>query len=125
MDAQIIIETALIFLLGIIIGSRISAAWMRLTMRELFKDLGITDEQLREVLRRNGVDIEEPTRPEVEVRIERHQGVLFAYRCDTEEFLGQGSSQGDLVASITRRLQGVRLVIREENGADLLQKNNA
>lgn len=124
MEAQTIIETLIIFALGLWIGSRVSAAWMRLTMRELFKDLGITDEQLREVLRRNGVDIEEPTRPEVEVRIERHQGVLFAYRCDTQEFLGQGSSQVDLVASITRRLQGVRLVIREENGADLLQKSH-
>ncbi len=95
-------------------------------MRELFKDLGITDQQLRDVLRKHGVEVEveEPAAPSktLEIRIEKHQGVLFAYRCDTQEFLGQGNDQEALITSIKNRIRDVRLVISEQNGAELLQK---
>ena len=92
------------------------------------KDLDIKPEQLKAVMLRHGIDPnvieEEPAEPAktLEIRIEKHQGVLFAYRCDTEEFLGQGNDQEALITSIKNRIRDVRLVISEQNGAELLQK---
>jgi hypothetical protein len=50
--------------------------------------------------------------------------VLYAYRKDDQQFLGQGTDREGLIASVTKRLQGVRLKISDQDGADLLQKNN-
>jgi hypothetical protein len=61
----------------------------------------------------------------VEVTIEQHQGVLYAYRKADSQFLGQGTDRDTLVSSITNRLQGVRLKISDSDGADLLQKRNS
>ena len=122
----------IIFLLGLIVGyvlgSKIMSLWMRISFRELMRELDIKPEQLKAVMLRHGIDPnvinEEPAQPSktLEIRIEKHQGVLFAYRCDTEEFLGQGNDQEALITSIKNRIRDVRLVISEQNGAELLQK---
>jgi uncharacterized protein YneF (UPF0154 family) len=129
MDIQSFLEGLLIFILGVAIGGKLVSIWMRTVFAELIKELDITPEQLRAVMIRNGIDpasiTAEPPAAVLEIRVEKHQGVLFAYRTDTEEFLGQGANQDDLVKSIASRMRDVRLVISENNGAELLQKNNA
>jgi hypothetical protein len=60
----------------------------------------------------------------LEVTIEQHQGVLYAYRKDTKQFLGQGTDREGLIDSISKRMTDVRLIIDQQDGADLLQKNN-
>jgi hypothetical protein len=60
----------------------------------------------------------------LEVTIEQHQGVLYAYRKDNQQFLGQGTDRQGLVDSISKRMTDVRLIIDQQDGADLLQKNN-
>jgi hypothetical protein len=56
--------------------------------------------------------------------LEQHQGVLYAYRKDNSQFLGQGTDQAGLIDSISKRMTDVRLIIDQQDGADLLQKNN-
>ena len=129
MDIQSFLEGLLIFILGVAIGGKLVSIWMRISFAELIKELDITPEQLRAVMIRNGIDpatiTAETPKAVLEIRVEKHQGVLFAYRTDTQEFLGQGANQDDLVKSIASRMRDVRLVISENNGAELLQKNNA
>jgi hypothetical protein len=129
MDIQSFLEGLLIFILGVAVGGKLVSIWMRISFAELIKELDITPEQLRAVMIRNGIDpasiTAETPKAVLEIRVEKHQGVLFAYRTDTEEFLGQGANQDDLVKSIASRMRDVRLVISENNGAELLQKNNA
>jgi hypothetical protein len=60
----------------------------------------------------------------LEVTIEQHQGVLYAYRKDNKQFLGQGTDREGLIDSISKRMTDVRLIIDTADGADLLQKNN-
>jgi hypothetical protein len=60
----------------------------------------------------------------LEVTIEQHQGVLYAYRKDNQQFLGQGTDQQGLVDSISKRMTDVRLIIDTQDGADLLRKRN-
>lgn len=129
-----IIEFLIVFALGCWLGHKVSGFLMALSFREILKDLGVTDQQLKKLAEKNGIDLpekltEEPeetaTLTPIEIRIEQHQGVLYAYRLDNEQFLGQGTDREALINRLKDNLTNVRLIIAEEHGADLLQKNNS
>jgi hypothetical protein len=130
------IETAIIlviaFAAGWYAGSTVTAHLLALSFRQILNDLGVKNEQLRKLATDVGVelpDVNENTvdgveLTPVEVTIEQHQGVLYAYRKDNQQFLGQGTDQQTLIDSIARHMRDVRLIIDTADGADLLQKNN-
>ena len=130
------IETAIIlviaFAAGWYLGSTVTTHLLALSFRQILTDLGIKNEQLRKLATDVGVelpDVNDDTvdgveLTPVEVTIEQHQGVLYAYRKDNQQFLGQGTDQQGLIDSIARRMDNVRLIIDSADGADLLQKNN-
>jgi hypothetical protein len=124
-----IIALIIVFAFGWFIGSRVQFWLDQITFKHILEDLGISNRQLLGLINRDpqaapaaepGDDLER-----VEVSLERHQGVIYAYRKDTQQFLGQGTDQDTLISSISNRMTGVRLIINEADGADLLQKNNA
>lgn len=103
---------------------------MALSFREILKDLGVTEQQLRELAARNDLELpkkhsEEDTLTRIEVRIEEHNGCLYAYRLDNNQFLGQGTDRDQLLSRLKETLSNVKLIITEEHGAALLQKNNS
>jgi hypothetical protein len=124
------ITLIIVFAIGWFLGSRIQWFLDQITFKEILNDLGVTTKQLTNLIERadapavnqNAQDGDGLT--PVEVTLEQHQGVIFAYRKDTQQFLGQGVDQAELITSIKNRMQGVRLVIDHKDGAELLQKNN-
>jgi hypothetical protein len=124
------IALIIIFAFGWYIGSRVQFWLDQITFKHILDDLGVTSKQLTSlitqydlpVVNQNTADGDDLER--IEVTLERHQGVIYAYRKDDSQFLGQGTDQATLIQSITNRMQGVRLIIDYEDGADLLQKNN-
>jgi hypothetical protein len=60
----------------------------------------------------------------VEITLEQQGNQIFAYRKDDSTFLGQGNDKATLIDAIAHRMKDVRLVISEEDGADLLQKSH-
>lgn len=120
------------FALGWYIGSTVTTHLLALSFRQILQDLGVKNEQLKKLAEDVGVDVPDAAVNTVhgdldlvEVTIEQHQGVLYAYRKADSQFLGQGTDRDTLVNSITNRLQGVRLKISDSDGADLLQKRNS
>ena len=91
------------------------------TMRDrLLEDIKEQDPQAyREIMQK--IEQEEAL-PVIRLRLEQHQGILFAYREDDSSFVGQGSSQEDLIKSIAHRFKNVTV---EFTNGELLQKNNA
>lgn len=129
-----LIEFLIVFALGCVIGSAVRAYWMSLTFREILRDLGVTEQQLRQLAARNGIEMA-PELPRdsitgtvtvtpIEIRLEQHHGQIYAYRLDTDQFLGQGPDRDALIQRLTENLTNVRLIIAEEHGADLLQKRH-
>jgi len=130
------IETSILivlaFALGWRLGSWITQHLLALSFRQILQDLGIKNEQLLKLARDAGADIpalsasteQGDTLTPLEIVIEQHQGVLYAYRKDNKQFLGQGTDQTTLVDSISKRMTDVRLIIDSADGAELLQKNN-
>ena len=125
-----IIEFLIVFILGWWIGHKISGYWMALSFREILKDLGVTEQQLRKLAAKNDIPlpVENPrdsitgevTLTPMEIRIEEHQGILFAYRLDNDQFLGQGPDRDQLIERLKDNLTNVRLIVAEENGANLI-----
>ena len=60
----------------------------------------------------------------VEITLEQQGNQIFAYRKDDSTFLGQGNDKATLIDAIAHRMKDVRLVISEEDGAELLQKSH-
>lgn len=126
------IEFIVAFALGCWIGSAVSRAWMALSFREILKDLGVTDQQLRRLAEKNDIKLSpekprdsitgEVTLTPIEIRIEEHNGCLYAYRLDNGLFLGQGPDREQLIDRLKDNLTNVRLIISEDNGAGLINK---
>jgi hypothetical protein len=124
------IALIIIFAFGWYIGSRVQFWLDQITFKHILDDLGISNKQLTSLISTdelpavNQNTADGTTLTPLEVVIEQHQGVLYAYRKDNKQFLGQGTDQQTLVDSIARRMTDVRLIIDSQDGADLLQKNN-
>lgn len=125
------IETVLIVVVSFWLGNRWATAFHQKIFREILRELGITEQQLKDLMLRQqqqlaGLTPQEPTADltVVEVRLEQIGDVLYAYRKSDHQFLGQGADQDTLIARLTENLTPCRVVIYKEDGADLLQKNN-
>jgi hypothetical protein len=112
-------------------GMKLSGIWNQIVFRELLKDLGVTEQQMRKVVLDHGMtlkdpedDPEESTLETIEVKLEQHQGQIYAFRTDNDQFLGQGKDREDLVDHLAKNLVNVRLIIREENGAKLMTQES-
>lgn len=121
------IELFILFVVGVFLGYRLSTAIHVKMIKLMFTELGITEQDLRKVAERAGVDLpepaaEEPELEEHEIIVEQHGDMLYAFKAENDEFLGQGTDRDSLVARIAERYKNVRFTVKE--GADLLQKYN-
>jgi hypothetical protein len=129
---ELLIAILIAFAAGWYAGSWITTHLLALSFRQILTDLGVKNEQLRKLATDVGVELPAVNQntadgaqlTPLEVTIEQHQGVLYAYRKDNQQFLGQGTDQQGLVDSISKRMTDVRLIIDTADGADLLRKNN-
>ena len=124
MIEDILMITAVSFAVGWFLGSKFTSLWLHTTFREILKDLGVTETQLRAMAEKNGVPASQlPTQtlPGVEVKLEQINGVIFAFRKDNDQFLGQGPDREQLIQRLTENLTNVRVIISKEDGADYLK----
>jgi hypothetical protein len=125
------IETVLIVVVAFWLGNRWATNFHQKIFREILKELGVTEQQLKDLMQRQqrqlaGLTIEESTADltVVEVRLEQQGNQIYAYRKDDSTFLGQGHDRDSLIERLTQNLTPCRVVIDLEDGGDLLQKNN-
>jgi hypothetical protein len=128
MDMTEIIIAALV---GIIVGWH-SAKTVHLDgFRQLLKALKVTEEDLLRAMIRiqskewqleEAEGTKDPT--VVDVKLEKVGTAIFAYRKSDHQFLAQGSDADSLIERLNQNLTPCRVVVAQEDGADLLQKNN-
>lgn len=125
------IEFLIMFALGWFLGSALTRAWLHITFREILRDLGVTEQQLQRLARKNNipVPVENPrdesgeiTLTPIEIKIEQVGDMLYAYRLDNGLFLGQGTDRESLLKRLTENLTNVRLIIAEDQGAGFIKK---
>jgi hypothetical protein len=119
------LEIILVLILGIVIGMKVSSYIQIMAMKQLLQDLGIKDQDLKDLIKRNlGEEDQEPGLEVVEVKLEQHQGVIYAYRKDNDTFLGQGADCDSLIQRLNETMTSCKVIVTQQDGADLLQKNN-
>ncbi len=126
------IELFIAALLGLFIGWQASKRVHLDGFRQLLRALKITEEDLRRAMIRvqsQEWQLDEPEGTKdptvVDVKLERVGTQIFAYRKSDDRFLAQGSDADSLITHLNENLTPCRVVVAQEDGADLLQKNNA
>ena len=122
------LELIITFAIGWILGWKINDALRTTAVRHLLKELGVTDKDLRAAAARNGIQIVDApdTAAEdlVEIKLEQQGTEIFAYRKSDDQFLAQGSNADSLIERLNQNLTPCRVVVAQEDGADLLQKSH-
>jgi hypothetical protein len=115
------IITALI--VGIYLGWRINDALTRLTFKTMIEEAGITPKDLDQFLdhHKDRLDQSKDELEPLEVVLEQHGDQIYAYRKSDDTFLAQGHDRKELIDRLTQRLSNVKLIIAQEDGADLIQ----
>lgn len=120
------IDFLIVCAIGFWIGWQASKAWQIIAFKKLLEDLGITNVQLVDLARKLDMDISEPEAksdsdlPILEVRVEKTDLGLFAYRKADSLFLARGSDREELMKNLVNNLTNVRVIVHKEDGADLI-----
>ena len=124
-------ELIIATLLGILIGWQASKRVHLQGFRELLRALKVTEEDLLQAMIKiqSGewqLDAPEGTKDEtvVDVKLEQQGTQIFAYRKSDDQFLAQGTDADSLIARLNENLTPCKVVVAQEDGADLLQKSH-
>ena len=125
------IELIIAAIIGILIGWRAASHVHLDGFRQLLRALKITEDDLLRAMikiqsREWQLDDHEGTKDEtvVDVKLEQLGTEIYAYRKSDNQFLAQGSNAASLIERLNQNLTPCRVVVAQEDGADLLQKNN-
>ena len=124
-------ELIIATLLGILIGWQASKRVHLQGFRELLRALKVTEEDLLQAMIKiqSGewqLDAPEGTKDHtvVDVKLEQVGTAIYAYRKSDHQFLAQGTDADSLIARLNENLTPCKVVVAQEDGADLLQKSH-
>ena len=125
------IELIIVAFVGILIGWTASKRVHLDGFRQLLKALKVTEEDLLRAMikiqsKEWQLDDHEGSTDStvVDVKLEQQGTQIFAYRKSDDQFLAQGSDADSLIERLNQNLTPCRVVVAQEDGADLLQKRN-
>ena len=118
-------------LVGIFIGWQAARRVHLQGFRDLLRALKVTEQDLTRAMARIQSGEWHPADPEgsedstvVDVKLEQQGTEIFAYRKSDNQFLAQGSDADSLIERLTQNLTPCKVVVAQEDGADLLQKSH-
>ena len=124
-------ELIIVGLVGIFVGWQASKRVHLQGFRELLRALKVTEQDLLRAMIKiqSGewqLHADEGTKDEtiVDVKLEQQGTEIYAYRKSDNQFLAQGSNAASLIERLNQNLTPCKVVVAQEDGADLLQKNN-
>ena len=119
-------------LLGIFIGWQAAKRVHLQGFRDLLRALKVTEQDLTRAMIRVQSGEWQPDDHEgakdstvVDIKLEQQGTEIFAYRKSDNQFLAQGTDAESLIERLNQNLTPCKVVVAQEDGADLLQKNNA
>lgn len=95
------------FIVGAVVAWRITE-WIHLgSLVMILKEFNITEDDIRKVLEKEGVDVGETTKASkviLAIKVEKHGEQFYAFEVDNDRFLGQGSTVEDLAKQILTKV---------------------
>ncbi len=118
-------------LLGIFIGWQAAKRVHLQGFRDLLRALKVTEQDLLRAMLRVQSGEWQPDDTEgakdgtvVNVKLEQQGTEIFAYRKSDNQFLAQGSNADTLIERLNQNLTPCKVVVAQEDGADLLQNSH-
>jgi hypothetical protein len=129
----------LTFLLGIFLGTifgfRAAQRFYITAFRKLLEVLNVSNQDLIRAVKKTAgpelliqiQEIEEAQREQprehaqIEIRVEKVQDQLYAYRVDNDVFIGQGATPDDLIARIAERYKNTKFTVPKDHGAEFMK----
>ena len=125
------IELFIAAAVGIFIGWQASKKVHLDGFRQLLRALKVTEQDLlRAMIKIQSKEwqLDEPEGAKddaiVDVKLEQVGTAIYAYRKSDDQFLAQGTDAASLIERLNQNLTPCRVVVAQEDGAELLQKNN-
>ena len=125
------IELIIASIIGIFIGWQSGKRVHLDGFRQLLKALKVTEEDLLRAMikiqsKEWQLDDHEGSTDStvVDVKLEQVGTAIYAYRKSDDQFLAQGTDADSLIERLNQNLTPCRVVVAQEDGADLLQKRN-
>lgn len=124
-------EYILCIVLGFYIGYKIAEAILLWTFKKALDELGVTHSDLKKLHKKLGeelgVDVPETNAadlpsslPVVAIKVEQHGDMLYVFRKDTDQFLGQAGTPEELIRRLGEKITNTKLTIDREDGGELL-----
>lgn len=121
---------AIFTMIGMVIGWRMGSNFHIRMFKEILNELGVTNQQLLNVAKANAVGLGEEAQAQIraieekaaaagqdleqiEIKVEKHGDILYAFRKDNDQFLGQGADREALIIAMSQRLKNVKLTVVE------------
>lgn len=119
------LDYLIVFFVGVWVGKKLHDLLFRAMMARAMKELGITEDDLVKLTEKmtQSEDAENDGFDVIDIKIEQHNGALYAFRKDNDAFLGQGDSREDLINRLAEKMKNVRLLISKEDGGELIGGN--
>ena len=125
-------ELIIVGLVGIFVGWQASKRVHLQGFRELLRALKVTEEDLLRAMikiQSHEWQLEDPVgatdETVVDVKLEQQGTEIFAYRKSDNQFLAQGSNADSLIERLNQNLTPCKVVVAQEDGAELLQKSHS
>ncbi len=121
------ITLAVFFVAGWYVGHKLAVGFYLRLFKMILEDLGIDNKKLVEMARKHGAEfitpeheakfkeIEEADLEKIEIKVEKHNDTLYAFRKDNDAFLGQGATREDLIEAMAQKMKNVHLTVVEGN----------
>lgn len=129
------IDLVIVFALGWYIGGKLTAALHIKMFKMILEDLNISNKDLVNMARKHGAEfmtaeqeaqfkeLEEDGLERIEIKVEKHGEMLYAFRNDNDQFIGQGTSREDLIKAMAERLRNVHCTVVE--GSEYMKPEEA
>lgn len=121
-----ILDLIINFAVGFAIGHAVTKWIMSWTTAELLRDLGVTPDRLTDLLAQLEQDGTDQQDIVIDMRVEKHEEILYAYNKDTGKFIGQAADRITMIERLTEECRTVRNDVRyriaEEDGAEYLKE---
>ena len=120
------IDYLICFVVGVWVGKKLHEILFQAMMHRAMKELGLTNNDLRRISEHMDQKLKEQDGEEsdglttIEIKVEKHNDTLYAFRKDNDAFLGQGATREDLINRLAIKMKNVKLTISKEDGAELI-----
>lgn len=121
-----ILDLVLFGILCFYIGWAAHRFIFRITVIPILEELGVTEDRLKNITKklRDKQKESKDTRPEVTIKVEEYEGLLYAYRRDTHQYLCRAKTADLLREELASIIpDGHKVTILKDEGAEFFNKS--